>query len=66
MPADDPNTLRKRARRWCLLAEQATDARIIEALRAEIARLMEQIGQLEAKETDNQSEPGKLTRESGD
>ena len=55
MPADDADTLRERAKRWCRLAEQSTDPRVIEALRAETAQLMEQIGRLETKASDSQS-----------
>jgi predicted nucleic acid-binding Zn-ribbon protein len=57
---DDGNELRRRVHSWCLLAKQITDARALEAIDIEVARLQEQIGQLETKARGNQPEPGKL------
>lgn len=49
MPMDDLSQLRERAERWLSLAQQITDARAVEALRVEVARLTDQISRLEAR-----------------
>lgn len=51
---DGIRTLRELLWKWSDLAQLVTDAQAIEAIRAEVARLQEQIGRFEANKSGGQ------------